>query len=177
MIFYPQQSTGLCSLVPASGKTIICTRNNKWLMRERQISEQDLCRKLCRFFTRGREASWAREASHSLTEQTWKYPPNPAAAMVCGGFVCTKNALCALNILYVVSRSSLLLHRWKPNREQIITASKRQQVSLLVSWLRLRKAPHICGLKCLKRCFLDLFPRVRAQPGAAGEWLGPVYGS
>lgn len=33
--------------------------------------------------------------------------------MVCGGFVCTKNALCALNILYVVSMNSLLLNRWE----------------------------------------------------------------
>lgn len=27
--------------------------------------------------------------------------------MVCGGYICTKNSLCALNILYVVSRSLL----------------------------------------------------------------------
>lgn len=32
------------------------------------------------------------------------------ARMVCGGFICTKNALCALNIVYVVSRNLLLLY-------------------------------------------------------------------
>lgn len=33
---------------------------------------------------------------------TVRVPPPPAGAMVCGDFACSKNALCALNVVYMV---------------------------------------------------------------------------
>lgn len=45
--------------------------------------------------------SWESNSRTSLSGQTRR------DTMVCGGYICTKNSLCALNILYVVSRSLL----------------------------------------------------------------------
>lgn len=40
--------------------------------------------------------------------------PYWTATMVCGGFICTKNSLCALNIVYVVSRILSCWHEMQP---------------------------------------------------------------
>lgn len=44
--------------------------------------------------------------SPSLTCSVWERSSQRTSRMGCGGFVCSKNALCALNVLYVVSPKS-----------------------------------------------------------------------
>lgn len=97
-------------------KVIICVKNNTRTCSGKSAIRISSGNALWFFFLQARSHKESEIINtDAVSSEKWKYIFLFSglfrwARMVCGGFICTKNALCALNIVYVVSRNLLLLY-------------------------------------------------------------------